>query len=178
MVTVRVADAARDSGACADIYDHFVRHSNATFESEPPAWSEMSARMSAVLATHEWLVADDGAQVVGFAYASPWNPRPAYKWSCETTIYLRDGEEGRGVGSALYGALLDRLRGRGFHVAIGKIALPNAASVRLHESFGFTPVGVHHNLGFKLGQWIDVMHTELQLMPAVGAPDPVTPTRG
>ena len=170
---VRVADAARDADACADIYGHFVRHSVATFEFEPPTVGEMAARIDASLQRHEWLVADRGDVVAGFAYATPWNPRPAYDWSCETTIYVRAGSEAGGIGTALYDELLTRLRSRGFHLAIGRIALPNPASVRLHESFGYIPVGVHRNLGYKHGQWIDVMHTALQLNAAKGEPAPV-----
>lgn len=133
----------------------------------------MSSRIAGSLRTHEWLVAERDGLVSGFAYATPWNPRPAYDWSCETTIYLRAGVEGGGIGTALYCELLDRLRSRGFHLAIGRIALPNPASVRLHESFGYELVGVHRNLGFKHGRWIDVMHTALQLRPATDAPAPV-----
>lgn len=131
--------------------------------------------MSTVLSTYEWLVAEVEGRVDGFAYASSWNPRPAYDWSCETTVYIRAGAEGHGLGTALYRTLLDRLRFRGFHLTIGRIALPNAASLRLHEACGFAPVGVHHHLGFKLGQWIDVMHTELQLTTAPKVPRPVLP---
>ena len=113
--------------------------------------------------------------VKGFAYASPWNPRPAYAWSCETSIYLRAGWEGAGLGTLLYRELIGRLRRRGFHLAIGRIALLNAASERLHRSLGFVPVGVHHHLGFKHGRWVDVMHTELVLTEATTAPGPVLP---
>ena len=171
--TVRVADPVRDAESCTEIYGHFVQHSVATFEYEPPTVEAMTARITASLETHEWLVADGDDVVVGFAYATPWNPRPAYDWSCETTIYVRSGAEGVGVGTALYEELLARLRSRGFHLAIGRIALPNPASVRLHESFGYTPVGVHRNLGYKHGQWIDVMHTALQLNSATDEPSPV-----
>ncbi|MFL6181047.1 MAG: GNAT family N-acetyltransferase [Actinomycetes bacterium] len=170
---VRVADPARDAESCADIYGHYVEHSVTTFEFEPPTVREMAVRIGASLATHEWLVADRDNVVDGFAYAKPWNPRPAYDWSCETAIYVRAGSEGGGVGTALYDGLLARLRSRGFYVAIGRIALPNPASVRLHESFGYIPVGVHRNLGYKHGQWIDVMHTALQLNAATGEPSPV-----
>ena len=174
-LSVRAADALTDAGPCTEIYGHYVRHSTATFEYDAPSDSEMSERIASSVATHEWLVSERQGEVTGFAYASPWNPRPAYAWSCETTIYLRPGVEGGGVGTTLYRALLDRLRTRRFHLAIGRIALPNAASMRLHESCGFAEVGVHRNLGYKQGQWIDVLHTALQLLPAVGEPLPVVP---
>jgi phosphinothricin acetyltransferase len=162
-ISVRAAGAKADAAVCADIYRYFVQHTTSTFEYESPSDTEMTARIAESQAGHEWLVADSGGEILGFAYASAWNPRPAYDWSCETTVYVRSGAEGRGVGTALYRELLGRLRSRGFHLALGRIALPNDASVRLHESFGFTSVGVHHELGYKHGKWIDVLHTELAL---------------
>src|SRR5262245_62117465 len=99
----------------------------------------MGERIGSCLASHEWLIAERESETVGFAYASAWNPRPAYDWSCETTVYVRRGNDGRGVGSALYSDLLGRLRSRRFHLAIGRIALPNPASERLHQSLGFAP---------------------------------------
>ena len=172
---VRVADASRDAEACAQIYGYFVEHSTATFEYEAPSAVELESRIEAVTRTHEWLVAERDGRTVGFAYASPWNPRPAYEWSCETTIYVRNGHEGAGVGRSLYAQLTERLVQRGFRTAIGRIALPNDASIRLHESFGYTSVGIHRHLGFKHGQWVDVLHTELQLNTTDCAPLPVRP---
>jgi L-amino acid N-acyltransferase YncA len=166
-VAVRSADAEADTSACTSIYRYFVEHTTSTFEYEPPSVADISARIASSRSGHEWLVAESDGQILGFAYASAWNPRPAYDWSCETTVYVRSGAEGNGVGTALYGELLNRLRTKGFHLAIGRIALPNDASVRLHESFGFSSVGVHHELGYKHGQWIDVMHTELLLDPPI-----------
>jgi phosphinothricin acetyltransferase len=165
---IRQADAEADAPACAAIYGYFVENSTSTFEYEAPSEAEMSGRIASSRAGHGWLVADRDGEILGFAYASAWNPRPAYDWSCETTVYVRSGAERNGVGTALYRELLGRLRTEGFHLAIGRIALPNDASLRLHESFGFSPVGVHHQLGYKHGHWIDVMHTELLLARAVG----------
>jgi L-amino acid N-acyltransferase YncA len=172
---VRVANASQDAAACAEIYSFFVEHSTATFEYDAPSVAELETRIAEVTCTHEWLVAERDGRVLGFAYASPWNPRPAYEWSCETTIYVRSGDEGAGIGRALYTRLIERLRERGFRTAIGRIALPNDASLRLHESLGYTPVGVHRHLGFKHGQWVDVVHTELLLNPTDGAPPPIRP---
>ena len=124
----RVANASQDAAACAEIYGHYVEHSTATFEYDPPSVGEMESRIAAVLQTHEWLVAERDRHINGFAYAGPWNPRPAYEWSCESTIYVRSGDEGSGVGRRLYTRLIARLRERGFRTAIGRIALPNDAS--------------------------------------------------
>jgi phosphinothricin acetyltransferase len=171
--SIRTAYPVQDAQACAALYGHYVQHSTATFEYDPPTVHLMASRMESSLATHEWLVAERGGDISGLAYATAWNPRPAYDWTCETTVYVRAGAEGSGIGTALYRHLLTRLRARGFHLAIGRIALPNLASVRLHERLGYEPVGIHRNLGFKHGQWIDVMHTALQLNPATGEPAPI-----
>jgi phosphinothricin acetyltransferase len=171
---VRDADATLDASACAEIYGYFVENSVVSFEYQAPSIDETRARIQTCLKTHEWLVAERAGRVDGFAYASPWNPRPAYDWACETTVYVRSGSEGLGIGTALYGELIGRLRRRGFHLAVGRIALPNPASERLHRSLGFVPVGVHKGLGYKHGRWVDVMHTELALNRSDGAPATVS----
>ncbi|HEX5016378.1 MAG TPA: GNAT family N-acetyltransferase [Actinomycetes bacterium] len=173
---VRTADVSTDAAACAEIYAHYVRFTTASFEYEAPTAEQMSTRIAGALQSHEWLVSELNGRVDGFAYAGRWNPRPAYDWSCETSIYLRPGSEGQGAGAALYEALMERLRSRGFRLALARIALPNDRSVRFHENFGFAEVGVHHNLGFKSGEWIDVLHTELQLAPPTSQPPPIRPS--
>ena len=145
-LVIRSADAERDAESRAQICGRFVRESVATFEYEPPTLDEMAAR---VAASCEWLVAEVDGEVIGFASAGRWNPRPAYDWTCETTIYLRPDAAGAGVGTQLYRSLTETLRDRGFPLAIGRIALPNDASVRLHERLGYEPVGVHRALGFQ-----------------------------
>jgi phosphinothricin acetyltransferase len=105
---------------------------------------------------YPWLVAEDGASVVGYAYGHRFAPRAAYAWSVETSIYVGDGARGRGVGRALYDALLALLAAQGYRQAFAGIALPNPASVALHESVGFTPVGAYRDVGYKFGAWHDV----------------------
>jgi phosphinothricin acetyltransferase len=105
---------------------------------------------------YPWLVADDNGRVAGYAKAGQWRERAAYRWTCETTIYLADGERGRGLGRTLYTALLDALPALGFHSAIGGITLPNPASVALHTKLGFTSVGVVREAGKKFDAWHDV----------------------
>ena len=164
-----------DDTQCAEIYGYFVENSTVSFEYAPPLVDGFRDRMVAALRTHEWIVAERDATILGFAHAGPWNPRPAYDWSCETTIYLRTGFERHGLGTALYRDLIDRLRSRGFHLAIGRIALPNPASEKVHRALGFQPVGVHRGLGYKHGAWVDVLHTALVLNDGDGAPAPVLP---
>jgi phosphinothricin acetyltransferase len=117
----------------------------------------MTARLQEVQgASLPWFVAAQGGEVVGYAYATKWNGRSAYRFSTEVTVYLDHGRGGRGIGSNLYHHLLPALQSRGIHVAIGGIALPNTASVALHRKFGFEQVAEFREVGFKFGRWIDV----------------------
>jgi phosphinothricin acetyltransferase len=127
----------------------------------------MAGRIADVSARLPRLVCEHDGAVAGYAYASPWKTRSAYRFAVETSIYLADGQVGRGMGRRLYGALLDELRGRGLFVAIGGISLPNAASVALHERLGFVKIGHFPAVGWKLGRWIDVGYWQLQLRSGV-----------
>jgi phosphinothricin acetyltransferase len=154
-VSIRAADAARDGTACAAIYAPYVADTVITFELDPPTADDMSARIARYGASHAWLVAEVGGAVAGYAYASPHRDRAAYQTSCDVGIYCRMNARGMGLGRALYGALLPILAAK-YHAAFAGIALPNDASVRLHEAFGFTPLGIYREVGWKLGQWRDV----------------------
>ena len=127
-----------------------------SFELEPPTVAEMAARISAVLPSHPWLVVAGAGRVLGYAYAHPLAPRAAYRWSVETSVYVADGNRRNGVGRARYRSLLEVLRRQGYRQALAGIALPNPASVALHESVGFRPAGVQRQVGWKLGAWHDV----------------------
>ena len=154
MVSVRAA-TAEDAAAVATIYAPQVRDGYATFELDPPDATEFARRMSS-RPRLPWLVAEQGGAVVGFAYASRFKERPAYRWTAEVTVYLAPAARGHGVGRALYDELLPAVASLGYLTACAGIALPNDASVGLHQAFGFTPVGVYRDVGFKLGQWRDV----------------------
>ncbi len=175
--TIRAADPARDAGACAAIYAPSVAASPTSFELEPPDAAALARRIAAYSASHQFLVAERGGEVLGYAYACPHAERPAYRWSVETSVYVDAGHHGEGLGRALYTELFERLRGQGFHVAIAGITLPNPASVGLHESMGFEPVGVLRRIGWKLGAWHDVGWWQLQLLePGEGTPpEPLAP---
>ena len=110
-----------------------------------------------------WLVAERGGAVVGYAYATRWRPRRAYRFSAEVTVYVAGGLGGQGIGSRLYERLLPVLRERGVHAAMGGIALPNEGSIRLHEKFGFTKAAHFEQAGLKFGRWIDVGYWQLLL---------------
>jgi L-amino acid N-acyltransferase YncA len=169
---IRDADPARDGGACAAIYAPHVEGSAVSFEERAPGAEEMAARIERYAATHAWLVAEQGGRVVGYAYATAFNERPAYRWSAGVSVYVAAEFRGRGVGRALYAALFEHLRGRGFRMACAGITLPNEASVALHESLGFEPVGVNREIGWKQGAWRDVGWWQLELAPAGDGPPP------
>jgi L-amino acid N-acyltransferase YncA len=158
-----------DAPAVRGIYAPFVEATAVTFESEVPAVSEMAARIRTTLPRFPWLAAERQGAVVGYAYASTWRSRAAYRWTVETTVYLRDDARGQGIGRALYGALLACIRLQGFRLALAGITLPNPASVRLHETFGFRAVSVYRACGHKLGAWHDVGMWELELAPRTDA---------
>ena len=162
-VSIRSASAG-DAGHIARIYNYYVQNSVITFEEEPVAPQAMAARMAEVQgASLPWLVAEVGNLVVGYACASQWMGRSAYRHSVETTIYIEHGREGRGIGARLYSELLASLRASGKHVAIGGAAMPNDASVALHEKLGFERVATFRQVGFKFGRWVDVAYWQIML---------------
>ena len=156
---IRSATAA-DADGCADVYAPYVTDTAITFEIEPPDRAEMSRRIAEATATHAWLVLEDEGRIVGYAYGRPFHQRAAYRWACETSIYLEMGRRRTGGGRALYEALLRRLAERGYRRALGGMTLPNAASAGLHTALGFTLAGVYHQVGWKHGTWHDVAWLE------------------
>lgn len=160
--TIRPCVAA-DAAAISEIYNHYVRETVITFEEVPVAPDEMAQRIADVSARYPWLVAEEGGAVVGYAYATLWRVRSAYRFSVESTVYLAHGRLSRGLGTALYRELIPRLRALGVHCAVGSIALPNPASVALHEKVGFKKVGQLVEIGRKLDRWVDVGYWELIL---------------
>lgn len=165
MAELHVRDArAVDAAAIAGIYNRHVRGTIVTFEVDAVDAVAMGGRIADVQARGlPWLVLERDGAVAGYAYAAPWKARAAYARSVETSIYLDAAACGRGWGTRLYAALLDRLRAARLHVAIGGMALPNPASERLHASLGFTRAGVFREVGFKLDRWIDVGYWQLLL---------------
>jgi phosphinothricin acetyltransferase len=170
--TIRDADPARDAAACAAIYAPHVEDSAVSFEERAPDAAELAARIERYGASHVWLVAERGGEVVGYAYATAFNERPAYRWSASVSVYVAEGARGQGVGRALYEALFDCLRERGVRMACAGITLPNEASVGLHEALGFERTGVNREIGFKEGAWHDVGWFQLELVPAPDGPPP------
>ena len=155
--------APGDAAAIAAIYNHHVANTIVTFEETPVGDEEMRGRIAQIDASHAWFVAEVDGLVAGYAYASAWRARAAYRRSVETTVYVGNGYVARGLGTALYDALLRELGRRGFHCAMGGIALPNAGSVALHERMGFAKVAHFREVGWKLGRWIDVGYWQRML---------------
>ncbi|MGD8193509.1 N-acetyltransferase family protein [Herbiconiux sp. P18] len=165
-----------DGAACAAIYAHYVLETPITFETEPPSAEEMTARIAKASHRHAWLVLEEAGRVVGYAYGGTFHARAAYRWSCEVSVYLAADRRGTGGGRALYAQLLDMLRERGYRRAIAGVTQPNPASDRLHEHFGFEPVGVYREIGWKGGAWWDVAWSQLDLAPGADravAPDEI-----
>jgi L-amino acid N-acyltransferase YncA len=156
---VRVA-SERDAAACAAIYAPYVTDTAITFEIDPPSAAEMAERIAAASRTYAWVVLEEEGRVIGYAYGSRFHPRPAYRWVCETSVFLELGRRRTGGGRALYKALLPRLVGRGFRIAVAGMTLPNDASAGLHRAMGFGPVGVYRHIGFKHARWHDVAWTQ------------------
>ncbi len=171
MHTIRLATAA-DAGALAAIYVPSVIDAPTSFEIEAPDAAEMARRLSAVLGHAPWLVLERSGAIAGYAYASRHHERAAYQWSVDVTVYVDRAHHRAGVGRALYTILFGLLRVQGFYVAHAGITLPNEASVGLHESLGFTPVGTYRDVGYKLGAWHDVGWWRLALRPLEPAPAP------
>jgi phosphinothricin acetyltransferase len=153
-----------DAAAIASIYNHYVANSVITFEEEAVTAPAMAQRIADIQALDlPWLVAQREDEVVGYSYANRWTARSAYRHSVESTIYLRPGFEGRGLGKGLYTALIDILKTKRMHAVIGGAALPNPASAALHEGLGFAHVGTFREVGFKHGRWVDVAYWQLLL---------------
>ncbi len=174
---IREADPARDGAGCAAVYAPFVTESAASFEERAPTAEQFATRIELTSKTHPWLVADNGERVVGFAYGCPHRERAAYRWAADVSAYVAPEHQRRGIGRALYGSLLPLLVRQGFHVACAGIALPNEASVALHELFGFRLVGVYPRIGFKRGEWWDVGWWELELRRPETPAEPTAPVR-
>ncbi|HEX5046779.1 MAG TPA: GNAT family N-acetyltransferase [Gammaproteobacteria bacterium] len=162
-VDIRPAGAG-DSEALARIYNHYIRDSIITFEEVEVPPAEMGERVAAIgRLSFPWIVAGSEGTIVGYAYAGKWRERSAYRFAVESTVYLDPAYTGRGIGTQLYRELLTRLRSTSVHTVLGGIALPNSASVALHEKLGFTKVAHLEDVGFKLGRWIDVAYWQLVL---------------
>ena len=162
--TIRLATEA-DAEGMLEIYAPVVLETAISFEDQPPSVEEFRGRISAVLERMPWLVCVAGEDIAGYAYATPFRTRAGYRWTAELTVYVHPAYHRRGVGRALYTALLRCLAEQGFHMAVAIISLPNDASVGLHVSLGFHRTGILERIGYKHGRWIDDDVWQKEILP-------------
>ena len=167
---IRDATPERDAAACAAIYAPYVSDSVISFEERPPTAHEFAGRIERPAQTHPWLVAQDGDEILGYAYASLHRERASYRWATDVAVYVGRAHHRRGVGRTLYETLFPLLVAQGLRIACAGVTLPNQASVGLHEALGFQPVGVYRRIGFKRGAWHDVGWWQLELVADDGEP--------
>jgi phosphinothricin acetyltransferase len=158
---------ADDLPSITAVYAWNVRCGTGTFETEPPDLAEMSRRRDDVLATGlPWLVAEADGRILGYAYANQFRPRPAYRWCVEDSIYLAEDAIGRGLGRLLLAELLARCEAAGARQMLALIGdSANAASIGVHRTLGFSPVGTMRSAGWKADRWLDVVLMQKRLGP-------------
>ena len=155
-VEIRSADTG-DGEAIAGIYNHYIQTTVVTFEEEDVSGQEMGERIQETQSAKlPYLVAERGGEVIGYAYASKWKGRCAYRYTVEATVYLNPDATGGGIGSALYTELFKQLKELNYHMVIGGISLPNEGSIALHEKFGMKKVAHFEEVGYKFDRWVDV----------------------
>lgn len=151
-----------DVDAVCGIYNHYILHTFVTFEEETLAPVQMAERVRGIKGRNlPWLVCEEEGEILGYAYAGPWHVRAAYRYSVESSVYLAHTAVGGGRGRQLYEVLLERLKAAGVHTVIGGVALPNPASVALHEKLGFVKASHYKEVGWKMDRWIDVAYWQL-----------------
>ena len=153
----------KDAQAICSIYNYYVKNTVISFEEQPVSINEMEGRIRETIANYPWLVWEEAGIILGYAYANKYRNRSAYRYSAELSLYLKNGEEGKGLGTRLMERLIDETRNSGIHALIGAITLPNERSVAIHEKFGFEKIALFREVGFKFNQWLDVGYWELVL---------------
>ncbi len=152
-----------DAPAIAGIYNYYVLNTVVTFEEASVTPLEMQQRIADIQIRFPWLVYEENGLILGYAYASSWKPRTAYRNTVETSVYLDPAHTGKGIGRLLYSHLMSELKPLKIHAVIGGIAQPNEVSIKLHESLGFKNIGLFSEVGWKLGRWVDVGYWEMIL---------------
>lgn len=155
--------SVNDSQKVVEIYNYYIKNTSITFEEVPLTNEDMKERIMSRNLKLPWIVYEENNEILGYAYATEWKLRSAYKFSVESTIYLKYDVLGKGLGTKLYKELLNRVESENIHVVIGGIALPNKQSVALHEKLGFVKVAQFKEVGYKFDKWIDVGYWELIL---------------
>ena len=150
-----------DASAIAEIYNHYIRETIITFEEIVVDAAEIKNRIQHITPKYPWLVYENNGEIIGYAYATEWRSRSAYRFTTESAIYLKPNQSSKGIGTLLYKELLHKLKQQNIHVVMGVLTLPNPQSVKLHEKFGFKKVAHFSEVGFKFDQWADVGYWQL-----------------
>ena len=153
----------KDAEEICGIYNYYILNTIVTFEDGALSKREMEKRIQQITSNYPWIVYVEDKRILGYAYATMWKTRSSYKNTVEVTFYVNHDFTGKGIGSILCKGLLVKLKKKGYHSVIGGIALPNEASVALHEKFGFKKVAHFHEVGHKFEKWIDVGYWELTI---------------
>lgn len=156
---IRTATPADAEQLCT-IYNHYIEHTTITFEEKTLTTAEFEERIKRISAQYPYIVYETGGEIQGYAYVSAWRGRPAYRFTVETTVYLKPEAKGKGIGTALYAKLEDEARRYGFHAMLGCITVPNAGSIALHKKMGYVEAAEFKEVGFKFGQWLNVSFFE------------------
>lgn len=162
--------AASDAARIAEIYAPNVTNSHVSFDTQAPDADEIGRRIAAAHDIYPWLVAEEAGEVMGYAYAGAFRIRHAYRFTVEPSVYVAPEAKGRGVASLLYDRLHALLIAQGYTQAVAVVALPNDASIRLHERFGYTQSGLFRAIGYKAGDWRDVGYWQRALAPLTDPP--------
>lgn len=152
-----------DSEALQDIYNYYVLNTVVTFDIEPLTLLMFQEKLTKIDAEYPFIVYEENNEILGYAYGSKWRPKPAYEHTVESTVYVKHNVLGKQIGTKLYTELLLLLKQQDYHVVLGGLTLPNAASVKLHEKFGFKQVAHFKEVGLKFEKWIDVGFWQLKL---------------
>lgn len=155
--------SATDVAEILPIYNFHVENTIVTFDLIPLSVQQYAEKVLRIAKEYPFLVFEDNNEIVGYAYASTWRPKPAYKQTVESTVYVKNNTQGKQIGTKLYTELLKQLKEKNYKVVIGGISLPNETSIKFHEKFGFEKVGHFSKVGKKFDQWVDVAFWQLNL---------------
>ena len=152
-----------DTSALLEIYNYYVMHTTVTFDEVALSLNAFIEKLELILKDYPCIVFEDNNEILGFAYGSKFRPKPAYNYTVESTVYVKNGAHGKQIGSKLYTELIEQLKQRNFKSVLGVLTIPNPASVKLHEKFGFTQVAHLKEVGFKFDAWLDVGIFQLKI---------------
>jgi len=159
---IRKASLA-DASALLEIYNYYVIHTTVTFDEVAVSLSAFTKKIDDILKAYPFFVFEENNEILGFTYGSKFRPKPAYNYTVESTVYVKHGVHGKKIGTQLYATLIAALKEQKFKSVLGVLTIPNPASIKLHEKFGFTQVAHLKEVGFKFDTWLDVGIFQLKI---------------